>query len=87
MWWPQTRSPAQTENSAAAGVVNNAIVPRKLKMTDRRLHWMRCREAQDQFQYYWASGSLKWGDCINKYHPPLYHEAKRMQFAGLPVSI
>ena len=50
--------------------MNNNIVPRKLKTMDRRLHWIRCREAQGQFQYYWASGSLNWGDYSNKYHPP-----------------
>jgi len=28
------------DNSAAAGVVNNTIVPCKLKAMDRRLHWL-----------------------------------------------
>ena len=41
--WTQPKSPLQTENSAAAGVVNNTIVPRKLKTMDRRLQWLRCR--------------------------------------------
>ena len=50
MRWPQPKSPLQTDNSAAAGVFNNEIVPRKLKAMDRRLHWMRCREAQGQFR-------------------------------------
>ena len=43
MKWPQPKSPLQTDNSDAAGVVNNTIVPRKLKTIDRRLHWLRCR--------------------------------------------
>ena len=41
--WPQPKSPIQTENSAAAGVVNNTVVPIKLKTMDHRLHWLRCR--------------------------------------------
>ena len=45
MKWPQPKSPIQTDNSSAAGVVNNTIVPRKIKTMDRRLHWLRCREA------------------------------------------
>ena len=53
--WLQSKSPIQTDNSATAGVVNNTILPRKLKTMDRRLHWLRCREAQGQFFYYWAS--------------------------------
>ena len=54
MKWPQPKSPLQTDNYAAAGVVNNTIVPKKMNTIDRRLHWLRCREAQGQFRYYWA---------------------------------
>ena len=72
MKWPQPKHPLQTENSAAAVVVNNTIVPRKLKTMDHRLHWLRYREAQDQFRYYWASENLNWGDYSTKHHlPPL----------------
>ena len=49
MKWPQPKYPLQTDNSAAAGVVNNTIAPRKLKTMDCRLHWLRCRESQGQF--------------------------------------
>ena len=49
MRWPQPKSPIQTDNSSAAGVFNNTIVPRKLNTMDRRLHWLRCREPQGQF--------------------------------------
>ena len=37
---------------------------------DRCLHWLRYREAQGQFRYYWASGNLNWGDYSTKHHPP-----------------
>ena len=77
----QPKSPIQTDKSSTAGVVNNNIVPRKLKTMDRRLHWLRCREAQGQFRYYWAIGSLNWIDYSTKHHPSLYHESKRIQFA------
>ena len=70
----------QTDNSAAAGVVNNTIVPRKLKTKDRRLHWLRCREAQDQFRYYRASRNLNWRDYSTKHHPPLYNESNGCNF-------
>ena len=49
MRWPQPKSPIQTDRSAVAVVVNNNIVLRKLKTMDRRLHWIRYREAQGQF--------------------------------------
>ena len=70
MKWPQPKSPIQTDNSAAAGIVNNTIVPIKLKTMERRLHWLRCIEAQGRFRYYWASGNLNWGDYSTKHHPP-----------------
>ena len=46
MKWPHPKSPLQTDNSAAAGVANNTIVQKNLKTMDRRLRWIRCREAQ-----------------------------------------
>ena len=66
---PQPKSTIQTDNSSTAGVVNNTIVPRKLKTMDHRLNWLRFREAQVQFRYFWASVSLNWGDSSNKRHP------------------
>ena len=71
MKWTQPKSPIQIDNSAVAGVVNNDIVPRKLNTMDCRLHWLRCIEAQGQFRYYWASGSLNWGVYSTKHHPYL----------------
>ena len=49
--WPHPKPSIQTDNSATAGVVNNTIVPRKLKTMDLRLHRIRFREAQGQFRY------------------------------------
>ena len=42
MGWNQSHSPIQTDNSVATGVVNNTIVPRKLKSMDCRLYWLHC---------------------------------------------
>jgi hypothetical protein len=49
MGWPQPQSPIQTDNSTAAGVVNNTIVPRRSKMMDMHFWWLRCQASQDQF--------------------------------------
>ncbi len=57
MGWPQPRTPIQTDNSTAVGVTNLTIVPRKTKAMDLRLWWLRCREAQEQFRFYWDKGS------------------------------
>ena len=81
MGWPQPPTPIQTDNTTAEGVVNNKIVTKKLKSMDLRLHWLRCREAQKQFRFYWDKGPNNWGDYHTKQHPPVYHESKRPLFA------
>ncbi len=83
MRWPQPKSPIQTDNSTAAGVVNNTIVPCRSKMMDMHFWWFRCRASQDQFWYYWDAGSKNWADYNTKHHPDSYHEAHRHTHAGI----
>jgi hypothetical protein len=83
MGWPQPKSPIQTDNSTAAGVVNNTIVPCRSKMMDMRFWWLRCQASQDQFQYYWDAGSKNWADYNTKHHPDTYHESHRSTHAGI----
>ena len=45
-------------------------------------HWLRCRKAQGQFQYYWGPGLLNWGDYSTKHHPPDYYERNRAINSG-----
>ncbi len=42
MGWPQPKSPIHTDNSTAAGVTNQTIVPRRAKMMDMCFWWLRC---------------------------------------------
>ena len=44
MGWPQPKSPIQTDNSTAAGVVNKTIITKNIKSMDIELWWLRCRE-------------------------------------------
>ena len=57
MGWPQPQSPIQTENSKAVGFTNKMIVNKANKSADMKLWWLRDRESQYQFKYYWAPGS------------------------------
>ena len=56
MGWPQPKSPIQTDNTTALGVANKTIITKKMKFMDMRLWWLRCREFQGQFRYYWGPG-------------------------------
>ena len=82
MGWPQPPTPIQTDNSLAEGVLNYTIIAQKNKSMDLRFHWLRFREAQQNFSFYWAPVSKKWADYSTKHHPPIYHESKRLLFAG-----
>jgi hypothetical protein len=83
MRWPQPKSPIQTDNSTAAGANNKTIVPRRAKMIDMRLWWLRCQGSQEQFCYYWDAGSQNWADYHTKHHPNTYHEAHQITHAGI----
>ena len=82
MGWAQPKSPIQTDNSTANGFIHDTIIQRRIKMIWMRLHWLRCREAQGQFRFYWDKGSSNMADYHTKHHPPAYHQAHRATHAG-----
>jgi len=73
----QPRTPIQTDNSTALGVVTNNIQPRRTKAMDMRYYWLRCRDAQGQFKYYWKPGPTNLADYWTKHHPTSHHIEKR----------
>jgi hypothetical protein len=44
---------------------------------DMRFHWLRCREAQDQFRVYWRRGPDNRADYWTKHHCAAHHVEKR----------
>ena len=77
MGWPQPRSPIQVDNSTAVGVANSTIIPKRTKAMDMRFHWLRYREAQHQFRFFWAPGAANLADYSTKHHPPQYYLVHR----------
>ena len=67
MGWPQPISPVQMDNSTTAGVVNKTIQPKRKKSMDMRFHWLRCRDAQGQFRFYWSPGTSNLGEYFTKH--------------------
>jgi hypothetical protein len=45
MGHPQPKTPIQTDNTTAEGVINNKIQPKHTKAMDVRFHWLRDQEA------------------------------------------
>ena len=72
---PQPRTPMHTDNSAARYVVTNNVQPQRKKAMDMRFHWLRCRDAQGQFRYYWRPGTANLGDYWKKHHPSVHQKS------------
>jgi hypothetical protein len=81
---PQTQTPMQTNNSTAHALLTNKILPKALKAMDMRFHWLRCREAQGQFRYYWRPGTQNLADCWMKHYPASHHTAFHTQILMSP---
>ena len=54
----QPPTPIQTDNSTALGFVTNNILPCQTKAMDMRFWWLRDRDAQEQFQFFWRPGTI-----------------------------
>jgi len=76
----QPKTPIETDNSTAFGVVNNNIQPRRTKAMDMRFHWLCCRESQKQFKYYWRPSTNNQADYFTKHHCVAHHLEKRKEF-------
>jgi hypothetical protein len=74
---PQPRTMIQTDNATAHALLTNKILPKALKAMDMRFHWLRCRDAQDQFHYYWRPGMQNMADYFTKHHPATHHKNVR----------
>ena len=76
----QPKTPIQTDNSTAEGVINNTIQPKRTKSMDMRFEWLKDRESKNQFRYYWRAGMTNLADYFTKHHPPAHHRNMRGEF-------
>jgi hypothetical protein len=44
---------------------------------DMRFHWLRCREAQNQFRFFWRPGKTNLADYWTKHHCAAHHIEQR----------
>ena len=77
MGHPQPPTPIKTDNASALGYIYNNIRQKRSKSFDMKFHWLRDREHQKQFRYYWDKGSNNNADYFTKNHPPAVHREKR----------
>ena len=84
---PQPPTPIQTDNSTAEGIINSKVQPKRTKAMDMRFHWLRDRETQKQFRFYWRSGVLNYADYWTKHHPAAHHRNIRPEFLTSPTAL
>ena len=66
-----------TENAYCEGILNNTVKQRRLKATDMRFYWVKCRIAQGQFKLFWRSGRENITDYFTKLHAQVHHKNTR----------
>jgi hypothetical protein len=76
----QPPTPIQTDNAMADAVINGKIQPKRTKAMDMRFHWLRDRECQKQFKFYWRPGKTNYADYWTKHHLPSHHVNMRKEF-------
>ena len=84
---PQPPTPIQTDNSTAAGFLNDNIKQKRTKTIDMRFYWVKDRNLQNQFRILWAPGSKNLADYFSKHHPASHHRRMRKQFLHVVNSI
>ena len=86
MGHPQPQTPAVTDNSSAEGLINKSMTPKRAKAHDVRFNWLKCREAQKQFDLVWRPGKINKADYHTKDHPPSHHKEKRGDYVAAPAA-
>ena len=76
----QPQTPMQTDNAMAEGVINRKVQPKRTKAMDMRFHWLRDRECQEQFRFYWRPGKTNYADYWTKHHAAKHHKHVRREF-------
>ena len=51
---------------------------------DMCFHWLRCRKAQNQFRFFWRSGTTNLADYWTKHHCAAHHVEQRKQILTPP---
>ena len=54
---------------------------------DMRFHWLRDRECQQQFRFYWRPGKLNYADYWTKHHSAKHHRNVRREYLTPMVTL
>mgnify|MGYP000982969014 CR=1 FL=1 len=77
MGHPQNKKPVIVDNTSTQGLITNKMAPKRSKTYDLRVNWLKCRDAQKQFNLIWAPRPGNKGDYHTKTHPVHEYKHKR----------
>jgi hypothetical protein len=81
----QPPTPIQTDNAMADAVINGKVQPKRTKAMDMHYHWLRDRECQQQFKFFWRPGKLNYADYWTKHQSAVHHINIRKEFLTLII--
>jgi len=76
----QPKTQVTTDNSAAQGLITKTMIPKAAKSYDMRFNFLKCREAQRQFDFVWRRGKNNRADYHSKRHPVKHYVEKRNNY-------
>lgn len=80
MGYPQPPTPVLLDNTTAHGFIISSIKQKRTRAMDMRYHWLRDREAQQQFKFHWAPAKYNKADYFTKHFPPSHHQQVRSEY-------
>ena len=83
----QPPTPKQTDNAMVEVVVKANIDSKQTKAMDKRIHWLRDCERQQQFKFYWRPGKQNDADYWTKHHSGAHHVNMRKVFLTWKCSV
>ena len=75
---PQPPTPICADNSTVDEITNSIIKQKKTNAMDMQFYWLRDRQLQNQFKYYWAPGKINLANYFTKHHSPAHHKGLRL---------
>ena len=84
---PQPPTPIKTDNSTANGFIHDNIHQKRSKSWDMRYYWLRDRQTQKQFLFFWDKGANNEADYFTKHFPASYHRVKRSRYVKDKLNI
>ena len=83
----QHKTPVTTDITTSCGLIKKTMIPKRTKSYYMRFNFLKCREAQNQFDLIWRKVTLNRADYHNKRHPTQHYIRKRGKYVvDMPIT-